>query len=141
LLLFFADVNLGNIAAVRLDSSISFDWGSGAPSGVGNAFPSDNFSVRWKGTLTAKFTGNIPFHLFSSLLFSSLLFSILLFSSLFFSSLLFASLHFSSLLFSSLHFSSLLFTSLHFSSLLFTSLHFSSLLFTSLHLSSLLSPL
>jgi hypothetical protein len=52
-----ADMNLTKLAGVKVDANVSFDWGTGAPSGVGNGFPVDSFSVRWHGSLKAIYTG------------------------------------------------------------------------------------
>lgn len=42
---YFDNANLTGPAAYRVDSQVSFNWGSGAPQGVG----ADTFSVRWTG--------------------------------------------------------------------------------------------
>ncbi|WP_400193971.1 PA14 domain-containing protein [Hymenobacter sp. B81] len=42
----------------RLDATIDFDWGKGAPA---PELPTDNFSVRWEGLLAAPSTGNYRF--------------------------------------------------------------------------------
>ena len=52
---YFADENLEEPVASRLDSGIDHDWGSGAPD---PAQPNDSFSVRWTGDFTAPETGD-----------------------------------------------------------------------------------
>ncbi|MGC8843184.1 MAG: glycoside hydrolase family 3 C-terminal domain-containing protein, partial [bacterium] len=48
---YFNNPNLqGSPALVRVDRSVDFDWGLGAPA---SNLPSDNFSVRWTGKLIA----------------------------------------------------------------------------------------
>ena len=53
----------GTAAGTRLDTSINFDWGTGAPgvSGIGV----DNFSVRWSGSIRAPVTGSYTFQTIS----------------------------------------------------------------------------
>lgn len=48
------------VTATRVDSSVGFDWGSGAPgpSGIGV----DNFSVRWTGFVTPPASGDYTFY-------------------------------------------------------------------------------
>jgi len=53
----------GTAAGTRLDTSINFDWGTGAP-GVGN-IGVDNFSVRWSGSIRAPVTGSYIFQTIS----------------------------------------------------------------------------
>jgi hypothetical protein len=50
---YFRQTNLTDLAFVRTDPTIDFDWGFGSPSPLLNV---DNFSVRWSGTITARFT-------------------------------------------------------------------------------------
>ncbi len=48
---YFANRNLeGTPSFVRVDPKVDFDWGSGSPA---MGFPTDNFSVRWTGKLSA----------------------------------------------------------------------------------------
>lgn len=53
----------GTAAGTRLDTSINFDWGTGAP-GVGG-IGVDNFSVRWSGSIRAPVTGSYTFQTIS----------------------------------------------------------------------------
>ncbi len=48
------DLNPANIAFVRTDSTINFDWATRSPH-VG-IVPDDNFSARWSGTLVPEYT-------------------------------------------------------------------------------------
>jgi hypothetical protein len=50
----FAGVNFGSLIAVRPDPNINFNWAAGSPA---YGIPSDMFSVRWNGTLLAKYSG------------------------------------------------------------------------------------
>ncbi len=49
----------GGVAGTRVDTSIDFDWTSGA-TGVGSQ-GADNFSIRWSGNFRAPSTGNYQF--------------------------------------------------------------------------------
>ncbi len=53
----------GSATGTRVDNSINFDWGTGAPgvTGVG----ADNFSVRWSGSVRAPVTGSYIFQTIS----------------------------------------------------------------------------
>ncbi|RYY01659.1 MAG: hypothetical protein EOO53_16840 [Gammaproteobacteria bacterium] len=53
----------GTATGTRLDTSINFDWGSGAP-GV-STVGADNFSVRWSGSIRAPVTGSYIFQTIS----------------------------------------------------------------------------
>jgi hypothetical protein len=48
------------VTATRIDSTVGFDWGSGAPGPAGIGV--DDFSVRWTGTVTAPATGAYTFY-------------------------------------------------------------------------------
>jgi len=50
---YFRQTNLTDLAFMRTDADITFDWHGDSPSPLLNV---DNFSVRWKGKLTARFT-------------------------------------------------------------------------------------
>jgi hypothetical protein len=47
---YFLDAAMTTLAASRVDSQVSFDWGLGGPS-LPVAFPADHFAVRWSGLL------------------------------------------------------------------------------------------
>jgi hypothetical protein len=50
--------HFATLAATRIDPTVNFNWGTGAPvSGVG----ADNFSVRWTGRVEAPVTGTYRF--------------------------------------------------------------------------------
>jgi len=52
---YFANKNLEGIPALkRVDASVNFDWGMGAPAAE---LPADNFSARWTGKLTPTISG------------------------------------------------------------------------------------
>ena len=56
---YFNNINLsGNPSVVRAESSINYDWGSGAPVSGINA---DNFSTRWEGTIIPSISGTYTF--------------------------------------------------------------------------------
>ncbi|MBM9504043.1 glycoside hydrolase family 3 C-terminal domain-containing protein [Actinacidiphila acididurans] len=56
---YFTNMTLsGTPALTRADSAVDFDWGTGAPA---PGLPSDGFSVRWTGTVTAPATGSYTF--------------------------------------------------------------------------------
>ena len=59
---YFSDANLSVLKTTRVDKSINFDWGGGAPSGtaVTNV---DNFSVRWTGWIEARYSETYTFFL------------------------------------------------------------------------------
>jgi hypothetical protein len=44
---------------VRTDATVNFSWGSGSP---GTPVPVDNFSVRWTGQVSPRFTGPTTFY-------------------------------------------------------------------------------
>ena len=53
---YFDNMDLsGDPVVTRVDPQVSFDWGGGSPA---PDLPSDHFSVRWTGTLTAPTTGD-----------------------------------------------------------------------------------
>jgi hypothetical protein len=52
---------------VRVDPTISFDWGSGSPQADANTkLNADNFSVRWTGSILVPETGEYTFHVMSN---------------------------------------------------------------------------
>jgi hypothetical protein len=59
---FYRDPELKDVAFVREDDSIAFNWGSEAPLGLDSP---DHFSVRWEGTLVITTPGTHTFHLTS----------------------------------------------------------------------------
>jgi glucose/arabinose dehydrogenase len=50
---YFNTINLTGPRVVRMDPVINFDWGNGSPM---EAIQPDNFSVRWTGTVTPRFS-------------------------------------------------------------------------------------
>jgi hypothetical protein len=56
---YFRQTNLTDLAFSRTDPNIDFDWGGGSPSPLLN---NDNFSVRWRGKLTARYTDTYIFY-------------------------------------------------------------------------------
>jgi hypothetical protein len=56
---YFRQTNLSDLAFTRTDRTIDFDWGLGSPSPLLNV---DNFSVRWRGKVTARFSEPYTFY-------------------------------------------------------------------------------
>jgi len=56
---YFRQSNLSDLAFSRTDATINFNWGAGSPSPLLDA---RNFSVRWRGKLTARFTEPYTFY-------------------------------------------------------------------------------
>jgi hypothetical protein len=56
---YFRQTNLTDLAFMRTDARIEFDWAGGSPNPLLNV---DNFSVRWKGKITARFTETYTFY-------------------------------------------------------------------------------
>jgi hypothetical protein len=54
---YFRQTNLTDQAFMRTDPAINFNWGPGAPMGLNV----DNFSVRWHGKITARFSDTYTF--------------------------------------------------------------------------------
>jgi hypothetical protein len=55
---YFSGVNLSSLILSRLDAGVNFDWVLGSPD---PALPSDGFSVRWSGAVTARFSERYTF--------------------------------------------------------------------------------
>jgi uncharacterized membrane protein YgcG len=56
---YFGDRTLTSLVTSRTDATVNFDWGTGSPvGGVG----SDNFSVRWTGQVSPRFSGSTKFY-------------------------------------------------------------------------------
>jgi hypothetical protein len=55
---YFRQTNLTDLAFSRTDAEINFNWGLGSPNPALNV---DNFSVRWRGKLTARFSEDYTF--------------------------------------------------------------------------------
>jgi hypothetical protein len=56
---YYDNADFTNLKMTRLDASIDFDWGNGAPvAGMG----SNTFSVRWTGHLRPQFTNDFTFY-------------------------------------------------------------------------------
>jgi PA14 domain len=55
---YFKQTNLTDLALSRTDPNIEFDWAGGSPSPLLNV---DNFSVRWRGKITARFSQTYTF--------------------------------------------------------------------------------
>jgi hypothetical protein len=47
-----------NFVASRLDATVNFNYGTGAPSGISDDFPTDDFTISWSGQVQALSTGN-----------------------------------------------------------------------------------
>jgi hypothetical protein len=56
---YFRQTNLTDMAFTRTDAKVEFDWMGGSPSPLLNV---DNFSVRWRGKITARFTEPYTFY-------------------------------------------------------------------------------
>jgi hypothetical protein len=55
---YFLGVNFNSLILSRLDAGVNFDWVLGSPD---PALPSDGFSVRWTGAVTARFSERYTF--------------------------------------------------------------------------------
>jgi hypothetical protein len=55
---YFTGMNFENLSLTRIDQQVDFEWGQGSP---GPGMPSDNFSVRWTGSIEIKTEGNYTF--------------------------------------------------------------------------------
>ncbi|HVZ72294.1 MAG TPA: PA14 domain-containing protein [Polyangia bacterium] len=55
---FFRQTNLTDLAYTHTDPWINFNWGGGAPMGLNV----DNFSIRWRGKITARFSDTYTFY-------------------------------------------------------------------------------
>ena len=53
------NTTLSDLALVRTDPAINFNWGSGSPSG---SIAPDTFSIRWTGFVEAKYSEEYTFH-------------------------------------------------------------------------------
>jgi hypothetical protein len=51
---YYTGLNFNNLAMVRIDSTIGFDWGNGTPDAT--RIPVDGFSVRWKGKIKPRYS-------------------------------------------------------------------------------------
>jgi hypothetical protein len=56
---YYRQTNLTDLAFSRTDATINFNWGGGSPSPLLNV---DNFSIRWRGKLTPRFTDDYTFY-------------------------------------------------------------------------------
>jgi hypothetical protein len=56
---YFRQTNLTDLAFSRTDAKIDFNWGGGSPSTLLNV---DNFSVRWRGKITPRFSESYIFY-------------------------------------------------------------------------------
>jgi hypothetical protein len=56
---YFRQTNLTDLAFTRTDPQINFNWGTGSPSPLLNV---DNFSIRWRGKITARFNEVYTFY-------------------------------------------------------------------------------
>jgi hypothetical protein len=55
---YFSGKTLSTSLLVRTDATVNFDWGSGAPAA---AVPANDFSARWTGQVSPRFTGPTTF--------------------------------------------------------------------------------
>jgi hypothetical protein len=56
---YFSGVTLSNKLLTRSDPTIDFSWGSSAPTA---SVPADNFSVRWTGQVSPRYSGSTTFY-------------------------------------------------------------------------------
>jgi len=56
---YYAGRNFEPLLLTRTDPNIDFSWGNGSPA---TQIPTDNFSVRWQGTIVPPATGTYTFH-------------------------------------------------------------------------------
>jgi len=56
---YFSSTTLSNSVLTRTDANVDFSWSTAAPSA---GLPADNFSVRWTGQVSPRFTGSTTFY-------------------------------------------------------------------------------
>jgi hypothetical protein len=56
---YFSGKTLSTSLLVRTDATVNFDWGSGSPAAT---VPSNDFSARWTGQVSPRFTGPVTFY-------------------------------------------------------------------------------
>jgi non-lysosomal glucosylceramidase len=56
---YFSDNNLNTLKLIRVDPTVNFDWGAGAPD---PSIGSDNFSVRWSGNVSPEYSQPYKFY-------------------------------------------------------------------------------
>jgi hypothetical protein len=56
---YFSDMALGTLVLTRVDSTVNFDWGTGAPA---SGLATDRFSVRWTGQIEALYSETYTFY-------------------------------------------------------------------------------
>ncbi|MCU4165441.1 PA14 domain-containing protein [Carboxylicivirga caseinilyticus] len=59
---YYSGNNFNVLKGSRIDESVNFDWGTGAPLA---GMPVDNFSIRWSGKIEPLFTGTYTFYITS----------------------------------------------------------------------------
>ena len=56
---YFRTKDLTGTSGSRIDATVNFDWGKGAPL---SGYPTDNFSARWSGQVQPPFSGTTTFY-------------------------------------------------------------------------------
>jgi hypothetical protein len=56
---YFNGISLNSKLLTRTDASVDFNWASSSP---GAGVPADNFSVRWTGQVSPRYTGSVTFY-------------------------------------------------------------------------------
>ncbi|MFF2885827.1 PA14 domain-containing protein [Paenibacillus sp. NPDC057967] len=56
---YYDNMNFTSLKTTRVDATVNFDWGYGAPI---SSMGADTFSVRWTGKVKPQYTGNYTFH-------------------------------------------------------------------------------
>ncbi|MDF3072168.1 MAG: hypothetical protein K0R38_7769 [Polyangiaceae bacterium] len=56
---YFSGITLGTKVLSRTDASVDFQWGTASP---GPGVPADNFSVRWLGQVSPRYSGSYTFY-------------------------------------------------------------------------------
>src|SRR5262249_4018206 len=57
---YYGDANFGTLKLARVDATVNFAWGNGAP---GASLPADNFTVRWTGKVIPRFSEAYTFRI------------------------------------------------------------------------------
>lgn len=56
---YYSDTSFGTLVLSRTDATVDFNWGSGSPA---STISSDNFSVRWTGQVSPRYSGSTTFY-------------------------------------------------------------------------------
>lgn len=56
---YYRGTSLGTLVLSRTDATVGFNWGTGSPA---SAISADNFSVRWTGHVSPRYSGSTTFY-------------------------------------------------------------------------------